>query len=681
MKKDVLRFRQIHLDFHTSEHINSVGHQFNADEFADTLAMAHVNSINLFAHCHHGWLYYDSKQFPELIHPNLKNKNLLKQQIEACHKRNIQAPIYITVQWDYRTAQMHPEWLTVAPDGKPVGAGPMDSSFYQFLCLNTPYVDYLKQIVKDVIQSLPVDGLWFDIVMPQDCSCMYCRKSMKQKGINPLDRGARIKHGLEVISNFKTDMTRFARSLVKNPLIFYNAGHVGPRDRSLKDTLTHFELESLPGGFWGYLHFPTTARYARTLGHDYLGMTGKFHTWWGDFHSFKNKASLEYECYRMLALNAKCCIGDQLNPSGKICRTTYDLIGSVYSEVKKKESWCTDAIPVVEIGVLTPEEFIPTSAEHGLHPSITGATRMLIEGGYQFDILDSQSDFSAYKVLLLPDAITVGTALAKKLEAYLASGGKIIASYESGLDETGKSFGLRSLGVEYVADETVDPEGNSVRGRHYHHNNYINYVIPNGPIGKGLPKTEHVMYLRGLSVQTTGSSEVLLETIKPHFDRTYEHFCSHQQAPSLGQSDLPAVVKNGNTIYFCHPLFKTYNTNAPLWCKKMFYNAIDMLLPERLVRHNGPSSLEVTINKQPNQNRQVVHLMHYVPQRRSTAMDVIEDVIPLFDINLSIAIESEPKSVQLVPEKDSIDFKYESNRVHFNLKKLYGHQMVCIELR
>lgn len=43
-------------------------------------------------------------------------------------------------------------------------------------------------------------------------------------------------------------------------------------------------------------------------------MTGKFHTYWGDFHSFKNQATIEYECFHMLAQNVKCSIGNQLVP-------------------------------------------------------------------------------------------------------------------------------------------------------------------------------------------------------------------------------------------------------------------------------------------------------------------------------------------------------------------------------
>jgi len=40
-----LRFRQIHLDFHTSEFIDGIGSQFDPKEFATTLEKARVDSI------------------------------------------------------------------------------------------------------------------------------------------------------------------------------------------------------------------------------------------------------------------------------------------------------------------------------------------------------------------------------------------------------------------------------------------------------------------------------------------------------------------------------------------------------------------------------------------------------------------------------------------------------------
>ena len=41
--------RQIHLDFHTSEHLKDIGKSFSKLKFQEALKVAHVDSINLFA--------------------------------------------------------------------------------------------------------------------------------------------------------------------------------------------------------------------------------------------------------------------------------------------------------------------------------------------------------------------------------------------------------------------------------------------------------------------------------------------------------------------------------------------------------------------------------------------------------------------------------------------------------
>jgi len=652
-----LRFRQIHLDFHTSEMIEGIGADFDPDEFASTLEKARVNSITCFARCHHGWIYFDTKVNPERRHPHL-TKNLLKDQIEACHKRDIRVPIYITVQWDHYTANEHPEWLVINDQGCQIGTRPYEAGFYRTMCVNSPYIDFLKAHVKEVLETLPTDGIFFDIVNPQDCSCKYCRAGMEAEGIDPSDAQARRNYGVKVINEFKMNMTEFVRQFNKDCTIFYNSGHIGPAHRSTAKAYTHFELESLPSGGWGYMHFPLSMRYARNLGADCMGMTGKFHTSWGDFHSFKNPQALQFECFQMLALNAKCSIGDQLHPSGKICQTTYRLIGSVYSEVEKKEAWCKGAKPVTDIGMLTPEEFYGGR----LSPSAIGASRMLQEGGHQFEIIDSSHDISGFKVVILPDNIPVSDDFAKKLEDYLAKGGSIIASYESGLNAEKTAFMLKSLGVKLKGQAPFSPD----------------FIVPRGEIGKGLAETEHVMYMRGMEVEAEAGSEVLADVKVPYFNRTYKHFCSHRHTPSSGKIGYPGIVRKGNAIYFIHPIFAQYDKNAPKWCKKLFLNALDMLLPEPVIRIEAPSTALVSVNEQLSENRWVIHLLHYIPERRGTDFDIIEDVIPIYGIPVSLRVPKKVKNVDCVPDGDSLEFCENNGRIDFILPKLEGHQMVAV---
>jgi len=678
-----LRFRQIHLDFHTSEHIADIGSQFDPEEFAATLEQAHVNSITCFARCHHGWIYFDTRAFPERRHPHL-TRNLLQEQIEACHARDIRVPIYLTVQWDHWTANQHPEWLAVNEHGCILGTPPFEAGFYRELCLNSPYVEtFLKPHMREILETLPVDGFFFDIVRPLACACRYCRARMEEQGLDPADGAARKRFGLQTVNRFKRDMTRFVRQFNPDCSIFYNAGHVGPRHRAVVDAYTHLELESLPSGGWGYLDFPIAMRYARNLGVDCMAHTGKFHTSWGDFHSFKNQAALQYECFRMLALGAKCLIGDQLHPAGKIDPHVYRLVGSVYAEVEKKEPWCRGARAVTEIGVFTPEEFYG-AAVGGLPPALMGITRMLEESGHQFDVVDSASDLSRYRVVVLPDNIPVSPVLAARLEAYLASDGALLASFESGMDEDKDAFTLKALGVRLKSAGPRDLQGELVRGKPFMRGDYAEYVLPVGAIGQGLPETEHVMYMRGMDVEAEPGAEVLANKVLPYFDRTYQHFCSHRQTPSSGQAGPPAIVQRGRTIYFAHPIFTQYSRNAPRWCKALFLNALGLLLPEPLVRHDGPTTLQVTVNEQAAEHRWVVHLLHYIPERRSQDIDVIEDVIPLYDLKVSVRVPQKVKAVTCVPEEQPADeyirlpFEWIGDRVEFVVPKLVGHQMVAL---
>ncbi|MFW5980552.1 MAG: alpha-amylase family protein [Halanaerobiaceae bacterium] len=675
MSKKDLRFRQIHLDFHTGKDIPGIGAKFNPEEFVKTLKKARVNSITCFARGHHGWLYYDSKKFPERIHPNLKDKDLLKKQIEICHQNNIKVPIYITVQWDLYTAQRHPEWRVIGPEGKLSGTPPYEAGFYQDLCVNTPYRDFLKEQTEEVLETLPVDGIFFDIVQINDCSCTYCQEGMRKKDLNPARKEDRLKYAEEMIAEFKLEMSEFVRDFEPEATIFYNAGHIGPHVKKSKSAYSHFELESLPTGGWGYVHFPISVRYARSLGKDCLGMTGKFHTSWGDFHSFKTKEALEYECFRMLALNAKCSIGDQLPPEGRLSEPVYDLIGSVYSEVEIKEPWCKEAEPVTQIGVLNPEEF----TEERVPAAAAGVVRILEQGSHQFNIIDTEAELSDYELLILPDNILIDEEFYLKLEKYLENGGKLIASFESGMDQNQTEIKLKQLGIKLKTEQTLTESGKLAAGKDFSGNAYAEYLLPGEKIGQGLPVTEHVMYKKGLEIEKEDkNTEVLAEVISSYFNRTWEHFCSHNQTPSSGKVDYPGIVKNKNCIYFAHPIFTQYNQNAPAWCKKLILNSIDLLLEEPLLTHNGPSTLTTTINEQKNKNRWIIHLLHYIPERKSEDIDIIEDIIPLYNLEISLLIPSNKnvEKVVKVPGGKILDYETGDNRIKFRVSQISGHEMI-----
>jgi len=660
-----LNFRQIHLDFHTSEAIPGIGAAFDANEFADTLAAASVNSVTCFSRGHHGWLYHDTTQFPERRHPHL-TCNLLAEQIAACHARGIRVPIYITVRWDHFTARQHPEWLVVDEHGTFVGTKPYDAGFYRQLCLNSPYVDFLEAQTLEVCHTLPTDGLFFDIVFPTPCSCENCKRDMIAARMDPSDADQRKTFADQVLLRFEERISAAVRGAQPDATIFYNGGHVGPYHRGILHNYTHLELESLPSGGWGYMHFPVAQRFARTLGVPTMGMTGKFHTSWGDFSSFKNQPALEFECFSMIAMGAQCSVGDQLHPSGKIDAETYKLIGSVYGQIAQVEPWCRDTEPVADIGVFTPEEFM--GGGHGaMRPAIIGATRILQELRQQFDIIDSKADLSRYKLLLLPDEIPTDDKFAEALEQFVAQGGALIASYQSGLNAGSGTnpptgFNLGALGIDDLGEAPYSPD----------------FIVAD-KLGGARPQAGQVMYNQGRQVAPGEGTEVLATMLQPYFNRTWEHFCSHRHTPAEGPAAYPGATRRGNCIYFMHPLFGTHEAKAPLWCKELVRGALAMLLPEPALRVEGPSTLQASLNVQPEHRRQIVHLLHYIPERRGREFDIIEDVIPLYNVRVSVRVDARvPTRVTLEPQGQALEFEQQNGRVEFTVPELVGHQIIAI---
>lgn len=657
-----MRKRTIHLDFHTSPYVK-VGEKFNGKEFAQTLKKAHVNSITCFARDHHGYLWYNSKNHPEMIHPGLTNHHLLEDQISACHAENIKVPIYSTCQWDEYCMLNHPEWLCRDAEGKRINMGNEKPNFNDVLCLNSDYRHYLFDHVNDVIDSIGaenIDGFFFDIFFLVPCDCRHCQKEMARLGIDHTIASERVKYCHLMLKEFKREMSELIHQRVKNATVFYNGSHVGPYIKTSLPYYSHLEIESLPGGSWGYDNFPLVDRYARTLGKEIIGMTGKFHTYWGDFQSFKNIEALEYEVFQMLSFGAGCSIGDQLHPSGQLSPATYDLIGKVYKTVEKLEPELDQSHPLAEIAVVTPESIWDNGMT--LDESLIGANRVLDELGYQFDIIDLEGNFSNYKLIIFPDQIKATPESITKLQKYIADGGKVLLSYQS---------------MDQGVYEENPITGNLMKGSSFWDRDYI---YPNDQIGAKLPREEHVMYEQGMAVEPITSEEIL-ETREPYFNRKGKFYYGHQHAPSTGKKGVPAATRKDNCIYFSHPIFKIYRDYAPRWVKEIISDALHLLLPEPLVlKPQDKPSLSAQLHFAPTKNTFLLHLLDYPLKKNAVNLYTIDERMQLINQKFTVNVGThQVQKIKLLRSEKEIPFTQEENKVTFTVPELNGYEIVKIQ--
>ncbi|SFP61694.1 alpha-L-fucosidase [Salibacterium halotolerans] len=663
-----LPFRQVHLDFHTSPHIPDVGRDFNPEAFAEVLKDSFVDSVTVFAKCHHGYSYYPTRIGTK--HPSLR-RDMLGEMIDACHARGIRVPVYTTVVWDELAAGNN-AWRQVDRDGKLVGQTPLgsednrDAAGWKWLCMNSPYVDYLESHTKEFVRDYNLDGVFFDIVHQTrpGCVCPHCLEQMEKLGLEPEDTEDLLRHSLITERKTMERLEQIVHGVKPELPVFFNGRVRLDRNaeagiRPEMSWMTHVDIESLPGGLWGYNHFPLYAAFYKTLDCPFTGMTGRFHTMWGDFGSLKNQAALEYECFLMMAHGAGCAVGDQLHPRGALDKETYRLIADVYQQAVEKEEWCRDVRPVDEIGVLISQVSEGVANEPSSF-SDEGAMRMLTELQRPFCLLDEASDFSRVRLIIAPDHVPFSDTLLEKINAFIKQGGKLLLSHRSGLNEAG---------------EWEVPAGLQYKGKLPYSPDYVNAA----DAFESLSDTAQVFYERGSRVDVSPGADVLAYVQRPFFNRTRTTYMSHFHTPVDEVTDDPAVVREGGVMYLAHPVFESYRRHGSLAYKQLASQCIDALLPEPVLETDLPSTAQITINDQPDKKRRMLHVLHYIHQRRAEGLDVLEDVIPLYGITVSHRVDETPREVYLAPSEEKLSFSYDRGAVSVTIPEVRGHQIVVFQ--
>lgn len=652
------RYRQVHLDFHTSPMVPVIGSDFDADAFGDMLVEARVNSITLFAKCHHGHLYYDTTH--PARHPGMKKDfSLLGEQLEALRRRGIRSPIYLSVQCDEFAASTHPEWRVVLPDGRLAGS-PLDACWH-IVDMSSPYQDYLATQISEVLKLFsPVDGIFLDMCWDQESISNWAIDGMLKANLNPEKHEDRVRYSHNVSLSY---MARYkgmidAASKKHAVPVAFNSRPLWNLAEERK-FLRHIEIEALPTGAWGYTYFPLNVRYVRNFGLPILGMTGRFHKSWADFGGLKPLAALMYECCQMIAHGACCSIGDQLHPRGVLDAGAYELIGSVYEHIEKCEPFCIGAKPVTDIAVLRAPEI-------GYYPSPgnanEGALKALSQLRHQFDFLPYDADFGKYKTVIVPETVKLDASLVARLKKFIIRGGGVLLSGTSGFNEKGRP----------VLDEL---QGVSSKGESPFATTYMRF---RGSFAEGIASnTDHVMYERGHRLQPKAGAKGFVRIVEPYFERSYAHFSSHCQTPGDKLSPYAAVVMKGRVATTAFPLFMAYATHGNIACRHLIGKCLDMLLPKPLIKIGGPSFLESTVARQGK--RHVVHLLSYAPIRRTQTLDIVEEASLVKDLPISLLLSKAPKTVVEQPSGKSLTFAYRNGRAELILPELNGHTMIVFE--
>ena len=650
--------RQVHLDFHTSPHIEGIGKRFSKEQFQSALKRGRVNSITLFAKCHNGYCYYPTKV--GTMHPHL-NFDLLGAELDACHEIGVRAPIYITGGWSHYDSTAHPEWNAKNADGTVATMGgydltatpdtPKPMCCWVHLCLNDGgYCRHIYELTEEICKRYKtVDGLFYDIIfIGGACYCDECVKGMKEMGLDPSSENDAHEYYVKKHIDFMKKCDAILKKYHPNATIFFNSGGANMNMPEYPPYESHYEMEDLPTAWGGYNKMPPRARFFKKYGKFYLGMTGKFHYTWGEFGGYKSKDALKYEICTMAQYGAGCSIGDHLYPDGEMDIATYENIGYAYDYHEKIEEFCYGGELVTNLGIYMDKN----------NPSLQGVVDILLENQLDFDFV-SDGNFDKFDTVIVPSGVLLREEDKSPLLNFINGGGKLLL--------VGSAFvkdGVHQIetGVEKITESKNDSD-------------FIKADID----GANLPSSPFLAYKPAPTVTLDGA-EVISQLYPPLFNRTYGKFCGHRNTPyDKAGKGFPAMTKYKNTVFIAHDIGALYAEWGMLCYKDYFVAALNRILgyTPRLKTSFG-SAGRVTMLRQAEKSRYSINLTYAAPQTRGAAQ-IIDEILPVHDIKIEVNIPEAVKSVRVPLQNETLEFSSSDGKLSFTLPRLHCHETVVIE--
>lgn len=653
--------RQVHLDFHTSPDIPGIGSRFDKAQFQAALKAGHLESITVFAKCHHGYCYYPTQV--GTMHPGL-DFDFTGAMVEAAHEIGVRAPIYITAGWCELDAHTHPEWIGRKEDGSLDMTGsrkrsiedgpdaPMGNCSWERLCLNDgAYCQHIYDITEEVCKRYKdVDGLFYDICIAGDaCYCDECLAGMKEMGLDPANEDDAKYYFTVKRQAFQRKCGEIMRKYHPNATIFFNSGGANMDKTPHHQFQTHFEMEDLPTAWGGYDAMPVRAKYFSRTGKPYIGMTGKFHLNWGEFGGFKCKEALKYEVAAMAMYGAGCSIGDHMHPDGEMEMQSYENIGYAYEYLEKIAPFCYDGEPTARLGLVMSKR----------KPVMEKLSKLLMENQLDYEIVFN-NDFTPFETVIVPEQEQLDEAGLAALKAFAAGGGKVLF-YGTALVENG-AFRL-DCGAEYVGEPKYD----------------CDYLICDTENKLELPNAPLLCMMPAQRVRVT-DGQVLAHTLQPYFSRTGAHFCGHRNTPHNKDGEqLPAIIRKGNVIYMAHSMPELYGKEGSLFHKRYFMLALSQLYTGgALIAKGLGSEGRITMIRQSGKSRYCVNMVYASPSKRGEAY-VIEDILPVYNIELTLDVTEKIKKAYLGLTGEVLEITEEDGKQKVVVPRLECHTSVVLE--
>lgn len=645
------------------------------------------------------------------MHKGLKGADQLEALSKYARLKSKPVIAYFSTIYDKALYDEHPEWRQVNADGSSISKEFHEQAWYytsaMVVCPNSPYKEYLISMIKKLIETHDIDGIYFDMMwfLEKPCYCDSCRHLFKSK------------YGTEPPIKIDWDdplFRKFVKFRMDSNYLFVReiCEAVKKEDPKLAICAQYYLLKSrenisgqtlaigkVPDYLYsdvyfedGYLMLSVVCKALSTLSrHKYeIGLMPRP----GSHNDTPHMMTLDHirsQAFTVIANGGTLGFFDIMWSDGTIQEAMWDRIKKVSDEVRARVPWL-DGKPIKSVGIFYSEKtriwYGRSDRRNRYDTNLFGVCRALMEEHVPFNILTSLDNKSleGYQVIILPNAVCMSSEEMEAVRSFVKNGGGLICTGQTSLwDADGEpcnEYGLADvMGISYVGDTAV------------YSRVFSKYDISRSPATR-LPSDGFITNWGPVQKVDLKGADALAKIFFPYAEPTAEKIVNIMANPPAIETNWPSCTYNkygqGKMIYFAGNIDKDYLQLSFPELKWLIGDAVKKVSKKPLkLELKAPMSVEITAFEKEEGTLLIVHLVNYQPEISKyytergayQSRHLIQEILPVYDLELKIRDSKKARKVTLQPVGKECFFKQINEEIQVKIPRLDCHTMIVIDFR
>lgn len=689
-------YRRFYISQHYEDWDPRIFARYDISDFLQRVEALDADVIYSSARTHNGHWFCDVGWGG--MHRGLKGVDQLRAFLDHFHAQGKLVAAYFSTVYDKKLYDEHPEWRQVDAEGRPVAAD--EGSWGKILCLNSPYKEHLIAMMTRLLETHDIDGMFIDMTFfhANPCYCDSCTRLFRARyGAAPPQEEDWDDPLYRAFVRFRLDTNHlFVREICQamkqaNPDVSLGVQHqvlrggaISGQTIALGREADYLYSDIYFGG--GYLHMSACTRVARAISRQRpeIGIMTRPGSH-ADAPNMKSLDHLRSEAFTVVANGGGVMFFDIMMPDGTVQQPMWERIGRVLEELREREPWLGGR-PVKSVALLYSEAtriWYGRSDREGRYDNhLFGACRALIEEHIPHDIIvDLDADtLAGYQVLVVPNAVCLSAEEVEAIREFVRAGGGLVCTGKTSLwnerGEPGPDYQLRDvLGVSYVSDTAAYSKV------------YSRFDV-DAPIARRLPADGFITSRGPLAKVELQGAEALARIVFPLTEPSADKFVNIMTNPPAVPSAWPACTLHtfgkGRAVYFAGGIDRDYADLSFPELKWALSDAVRAAAAAPLkVELKAPASVELTACEREEGGQLIVHLVNCQPEvgrELAHSRHVIQEIIPVHDLELTLRLDRPIQGVRLEPGGEALPYEENGRAATVHIDELDCHRMVVIDL-